>query len=141
MTDLDTQDLMEALKSNQELQAVLQQNLEEFIEPSLPEALSILLAAKGLTRAQAIRNAKLNTIYGQQIFSGSRTPSRDKLLAIAFGMGLTFQETDTLLKQQRYPRLYPRNERDAVLIYALLHNLSLADTNILLSQNQQEPLI
>ena len=83
----------------------------------------------------------LNTIYGQQIFAGTKTPSRDKLLAIAFGMNLNFEETDTLLKQQGYARLYPRKERDAVIIYGLLHKLSLLDTNTLLYENDMETLL
>ena len=59
----------------------------------------------------------LNTIYGQQIFAGTKTPSRDKLLAITFGMRLNPKQTDTLLKQQGYPCLYPRRKRDAVILY------------------------
>ena len=135
-----TQDLMEILKSSEEINNILNQNTEDFIVKPLHTALEELLKQKGLTRSQVIRASELNTIYGQQIFSGTRTPSRDKLLAIAFGMNLNFEETDILLKQQGYPRLYPRNERDAVIIYSFLHNMSLLDANTLLYENDLKTL-
>lgn len=136
-----TQKLLENLSSYKELKNILQENTSEFIAQPLCDALAELLKEKNLTRAQAIRNSMLNTIYAQQIFTGSRTPSRDKLLAIIFGMHLSFQEADTLLKQQGYPRLYPRKERDAVIIYGLLHGLSLLDTNMLLYENELETIL
>lgn len=141
MLGLRTQNLLEALHGRITLSAVLEQNAKDFIAQPLCDALAQLLKQKGMSRSQAIRNSMLNTIYGQQIFAGVRTPSRDKLLAIAFGMRLDFEQTDTLLKQQGYPRLYPRRKRDAVILYGLLHRMSLLDTNTLLYENEMETLI
>lgn len=140
MLGLRTQNLLKSLNESEDLRAVLEQSASDFVAQPLCEALAALLEEKGLTRSQAIRNSLLNTIYGQQIFAGTKTPSRDKLIAIAFGMQLSFQEADTLLKQQGYPRLYPRRERDAVIIYSLLHGMSLLDTNTLLYENELETL-
>lgn len=141
MQEANTQNLMNSLKESTELEAVLKENSDQFIAQPLSEALEKLLIKKGMKRAQAIRCSMLNMIYGQQIFSGVRTPSRDKLLAIAFGMKLTFEETDILLKQQGYPCLYPRNERDAVLIYGLLHGVTLMDINALLYENGLQTIL
>ena len=136
-----TEDLMKSLDSTRPVNEVLEDKSTFLITQSLSEALASLLQKKGLSRAQVIRNASLNTIYGHQIFSGSRTPSRNKLLAIAFGMNLDLEETNLLLKQQGYPQLYPRIERDAMIIYGFLHKLSLLDTNTMLYENNQETLI
>ena len=141
MSGVRTQNLLEALRSRDSLSTVLAQNTSDFITRPLCEALAELLHKKGLTRSQVIRNSMLNTIYGQQIFAGTKTPSRDKLLAIVFGLQLDFEETDTLLKQQGYARLYPRRTRDAIIVYGLLHGLSLLDTNTLLYENELETLI
>ena len=135
-----TEDLMQSLRSNAHLRAVLAQE-GEFVAQPLHEALGALLREKGLTRAQVIQGSMLNTIYGHQIFAGTKTPSRDKLLAIAFGMRLTFEEVDTLLKQQGYQRLYPRLERDAVLIWGFMHRLPLLDVNTLLYENGLDTLV
>lgn len=140
MSGLKTQNLMEILKSNGDVKYILENNTDDFITQSLSESLTAILRQKGLSRARVIRNAMLNPIYGQQIFSGVRTPSRDKLLAIVFGLNLDLKETDILLKQHGYARLYPRNERDAVVIYGILHNLSILDVNTLLYENDFETL-
>lgn len=103
MLGLRTQNLLKSLNESEDLRAVLEQSASDFVAQPLCEALAALLKEKGLTRSQAIRNSLLNTIYGQQIFAGTKTPSRDKLIAIAFGMQLSFQEADTLLKQQGIP--------------------------------------
>ena len=136
-----TKDLLQSLYGNQKISCILEQNRDEFIARPLCQALAELLEQKGITRAQAIRNAMMNSIYGQQIFAGTKTPSRDKLLTTAFGMGLDFEQTDTLLKRQGYPRLYPRHQRDAIIIYGLLHRLSLLDTNTLLYENDLQTLL
>ena len=136
-----TGDLMKSLESCEDPKAFQSENSEFLIEEPLCQALSALLEEKGLSRSQVIRSASLNTIYGHQIFSGARTPSRDKLLAIAFGMSLSLEETNTLMKRQGYPMLYPRHRRDAVIIYSLLHGLSLLDANTLLYESELETLI
>lgn len=136
-----TEDLLESLRGSGQLREALAGGEGEFIAQPLHEALAALLTEKGLTRNQVIRDSQLNVIYGYQIFSGTKTPSRDKLLALAFGMRLTFEETDRLLKQQGYPRLYPRRARDAVLIYGLMHRLALLDVNTLLYENELETLL
>ena len=100
MLGLRTQNLLKTLNDSEDLNAVLAQNASEFIAQPLCDTLAALLKEKGLTRSQAILGSMLNMIYGQQIFAGTKTPSRDKLIAIAFGMQLSFQEADTLLKQQ-----------------------------------------
>ena len=136
-----TQNLLNALHECRALDVVLKQNRSDFIAQPLCDALAALLREKGMTRAQAIRSSMLNTIYGQQIFAGTKTPSRDKLLAIALGMRLDFEQTDTLLKQQGYARLYPRRRRDAVIIHGLLHQMTLLDVNTLLYENEMETLV
>ena len=45
------------------------------------------------------------------------------------GMSATLDETQTLLKQCGYAQLYSRKKRDAVVIYGLLHGMSLFEVN------------
>ena len=138
---MSTQNMMKLLNSAKSIDTLLEQNSGNFVSHPLCDALAALLAQKGLTRSQAIKNSMLNTIYGQQIFAGRKTPSRDKLITIIFGLGLTFDEAETLLKEQGYPRLYPRNQRDAIIIYSLVHGCSLLDTNTKLYENELPTLL
>lgn len=83
-----------------------------------------------MNKSEVIRKANLDKNYAYQIFSGTRTnPSRNKILMLAFGMGLTVPETRKLLKVCNLTDLYPRSPRDSVIIFCLNNKLSLIQTN------------
>ncbi len=56
-----------------------------------------------------------------RIFAGEKIPSRDKLIALAFGLRLSEEETIKLLKISGNRELYARDERDALILFALYH--------------------
>ncbi len=141
MSGISTRELTQKLKDLNDFEDVMTNSSSDFIARPLPEALADLLKEKGITRSEVIKKSMINTIYGQQIFSGSRTPSRDKLILLAFGMNLSFEETNLLLKEQGYAQLYARHKRDAVIIHGLLHKTPLLDLNTLLYENELETLI
>ena len=89
-------------------------------ERGLSGYLQQLLAEKGLKRADVVRAAGLN-----QIFTGARGASRDKLLTLAFALGLTLTEANRLLKAGGANELYCKSRRDAIIIFALTHGYSL----------------
>lgn len=57
--------------------------------------------------------------YAYQIFDGRHKPSRDKFLCLSFGMGLTVDEVQLLLKNANMQPLYPRVERDVYILESL----------------------
>ena len=75
---------------------------------TVPELLADLLERKQLTRAAVIRAAGLARTYGYQLFDGTYTPTRDKLIQLAFGFQLTVEETQALLKAAGHAVLYTR---------------------------------
>ena len=56
------------------------------------------------------------------------------LIRLALGIGLTINETQRLLKVAQRGELYPRNRRDAALIYCIQHQTNVLDAEILLEQ-------
>lgn len=94
--------------------------------------LGALLSQKGMSRADVVRNSLLDRAYVYQIFSGERMPSRDKLIAIAFGLCLNEEETQKLLKLSGNRELYARDERDALILFSLQRGKSIFETNELL---------
>lgn len=127
-----TQELLELLKNKPSIIQYLDDNIDEFAEQSLPELLNDLLIQKKIHKADCIREASLDRTYGYQIFSGTRIPSRDKLIALAFGMHLSFEEVQMLLKYSHNTPLYPRDERDSIIIFAFTNQISMMDCNDLL---------
>ncbi len=61
-----------------------------------------------------------------------KNPSRNKLLALAVAMKLNIEECQKLLKFGGVNELYPRNRRDAIIIFALTKKLSIFELNELL---------
>ena len=96
---------------------------------TLDEYLAGLLETKGLKRAEVVKRAGLNETFGYQIFKGQRHPSRDKVLQIAFAMGLDLRETNRLLQAAGTNELYCKNRRDAIIIFCLSHGCSLPETD------------
>ena len=78
--------------------------------------LAELCRTHGLRPVEVIRRAGLDRTYGHQLFNGTRKPSRDKLMQLAFGLGLTVEETQSLLKEARKSLLYSKILRDAAIM-------------------------
>lgn len=68
-------------------------------------------------------------MYLYQIFSGERTPSRDRTICICYGLSATLEETQDLLKRSGFAELYVKNRRDAIIIYGLVHKIDLNEIN------------
>ena len=104
------------------------------------EYLTQLLDEKGLTKAQVITDSNIQKNYGYQIFDGSKTPSRDKVIALALAMQLTLDEANRLLHLSNNGILYPKIKRDSIIIFGLENNQKIIDLNITLDDFGEAPL-
>ena len=117
--DKTTSELTHEIKATTDIEDYLEKNKENMIEGHLSGHLNTLLAQKGISRADVVRNSHLDRAYVYQIFSGEKTPSRDKLIAIAFGLHLTDDETQKMLKLSGNRELYARDKRDALILFSI----------------------
>lgn len=124
--------LEEDLKATKEIGVYLKKNKESMIPHNLPIHLDMLLAKKGISKPEVVRDSHLDRKYIYQIFSGEKNPSRDKLIALAFGLHLSDEETQTMLKVSGNRELYVRDERDAIILFALQKKKDIWETNKLL---------
>lgn len=109
----------------------LDENENELINETTQSYLTKLIEEKQLKVADvAQKSAQGDYVY--KVFQGARKPSRDILIAIAFGMSLGLEETQRLLRIAGVARLDPRNRRDSVVIYAVSKNLRIEDLNDIL---------
>ena len=120
--------LLEVLQSKNSYEEVVDAD-PSFINATLSEYLHELIEAKDLKKAEVILLSGLERTYAYQIFSGKKTPARDKLLALAIGMKLTFDEVQHLLKVNGYAQLYPKHKRDNVIIFAFYKGQSMWELN------------
>lgn len=131
-----TDELANEIKKATNIEDYLGKNKEYLITYSLSEHLNMLLSQKGISRADVVRDSMLDKSYVYQIFSGDKTPSRDKLIAIAFGLNLSDDETQQMLKLSGNRELYAKDKRDAVILFALHHRKTIYETNDLLFQHE-----
>ena len=136
----NTEDLLKELSQADNINDFLKDNEDSFADVTLSEYLTGLLEEKGLTKSEVIKASELSDIYAYQIFSGVKKPTRDKVLCIAFGMGLSVAETQQLLNSCGLPFLYAKHKRDSIILFAIGKNLSVIEANELLYNSDEATL-
>lgn len=99
-----------------------------------------LLTRHSITSAEAVRAANLDKDFGRQILIGDRMARRDYYLQLAFGMGLSYEETQSLLSFLGRGQIYAVRQRDAALMYALQRGMNLLEVQLLLDEHGLTPL-
>lgn len=127
----DTEKLMELLKKSGSIDAYLQENKDFLLDCDIKEYLNALIKEKKLTVQQIAKDSELSDRYCYQFLSPSnpRTPSREVLLSICIGMKLNLDEVQTALKIAKYAPLYPKDERDSIILFGIEKNRSLMVIN------------
>ncbi len=110
----------------------LVRNADNMITQTFSEYLMMLLRQKKLRRADVWRDSGLEKTYIYQIFNGEKKPSRDKMIAIAFGLHLTVDETQRMLKLGGCSELYARVARDAAILFSIQRGMDVVETDELL---------
>lgn len=108
---------------------------------ALHEQLELALKTSGMRRAEVLQRSGLNTIYGYQVLSGKRRPSRDVLLCLCLGLRMQPEQVQTLLKTTGYAPLYVKNRRDSAIYYALRHGQDAVTLNQMLFDLEEATLL
>lgn len=135
-----TGELLDILRNTTNIDSFIENEKENFVAEDLTSSLEKLLTEKNITKSECIKESGLDRTYAYQIFSGTKKPSRDKLLTLCFAMKLTEEEVQTLLKHSGYTPLYARVPRDGIIIWALNNQFTLDDVNGLLFDRDFELL-
>ena len=121
LIEKNTDDLMNILHgaNPKQVQAYLQENFAQG-QPNFVSYMDELLARKQLKRQEVLLRANLPQKYGYKLLTGeSHTTNRDKILRLCFAMELDLKQTQRVLNLYGMNELYPKNQRDVILIVAL----------------------
>lgn len=140
MESKNTDALQRELMQANNLDRFLAENDSSFRSESAPEMLKRLFEKRNITKAALAKQSGMSEVYLHQVFSGRRNPSRNRLLCLCLGLHATFEETQNLLLRCRLAPLYPRDKRDAIIIFGLSHDMSLFQINDKLFAEQEETL-
>lgn len=136
----NTDDLRQALMESEDLDRFLSENKDSFETKECGAALQRLFEGTDISKAELARRSGMSTVYLYQVFSGRRRPSRDRILCLCFGLGCSLESAQELLKKGGYLPLYPKNRRDAIILFALSKGMSLQETNDRLFRENEETL-
>ncbi len=133
--------LMAELKDSEEIEAYVGKYCLEQ-DRCFYEVLNEAITRSDMRIADVMRASGINANYGYNIVSGTRKkPSRDKIIALCIGSGMSFEETQHALDSAGIARLYYRSERDVRIAAALNNRIcDVVKVNMDLSDHGLEPL-
>ena len=138
--DLGVESIHAQIKGANSFSEFWERYKRQIVHQPLSEYLCGLLDEKGLKRSDVVVKTGLDKAYVYQIFAGKKHPSRDKLITIAFGMKLSEEEAQRMLKLSGHRALWPRDERDALLLFAVQRGMSLEEVHTELERYGLAPL-
>lgn len=136
-----TEILAERLINSNDIDTFLDTHKTKIDAENFHDYLYKLIDARSMKISECLKKSQINESYGYQLFNGKRQPSRTKVLQIALGIGLTLDEANRLLKLAEKSELYVKDQRDAVVMFALNKKWSLYDTEALLIERGLESII
>ena len=135
-----TEMLINELKTTDKIESFVTENANEIHELSLSEYLRELLKTYGFDKSEVFKRAGMSdTNYGYELFrNDDKKASRDKLIRLCIGFPLSVDETQKVLKYGKLRPLYPRDERDAYILFGLNKKYTLDEINDLLYEHNLE---
>lgn len=135
-----TSELIQTLKNITTFKSFKALHQEDLLDLSLSSYLEQMIEKSDQSAYKIINAAGLDLSYGYKILRGDHMPSRNTLIKLAFVLELDLTETQRLLKLGQVNELYPRSERDALIVFCLNQKMTLQDLEEALYQNQSDPL-
>ncbi len=127
-----TSTMLRRLMKTTDIKRFIEQNDQRMSAPSFTEYLADCCERTGMLPDHIIRRTDIDRTYGHQLFNGTRTPSRDKVLQLALGFGFGVEDTQRLLRAARKSELYPKLRRDAAIIFCLNRKKTVTETQAVL---------
>jgi len=114
-----TATLMKNLIKVNNLDSFLNRNKSNFNVPAFHEYIQTICDSRKISAERIIKAADIDRTYGHQLFNGTRKPSRDNVIKLALALKLDIDKTQKLLCIAEKPALYPRVERDSIIVFAI----------------------
>lgn len=140
MIKIPTEELLKNLLKSNNIEKYIKENEEHFIDLTISQFLSEYISAKGLKKSTVIKNAEISEIFGFQVLSGTRNPSRNTLLSLCISSKMTLDEVQATLKIAEFAPLYPKSKRDSVIILGITNGKNVCQINNELYDNNEETL-
>ncbi|MGN0539796.1 MAG: XRE family transcriptional regulator [Candidatus Fimenecus sp.] len=135
-----TYEMMDKLLKANNIEEYIKENREAFVDLTVSDFLNKYINSKGLIKSHIIKDAEISEIFGFQVFSGIRNPSRNTLLSLCIAMKMSLDEVQSALKIAGFAPLYPKNKRDSIIILGISKGETVCDINNQLYDNDEDTL-
>ena len=126
--------LLQRLYRTSNLKHFFQSNEHSMESADFCAYINRLAREKGEAPERIILRGGIERTFGHQLFNGTRNPSRDKVIQLAFGFEMNVEQTQHLLQRAGRSSLYPRIKRDAAILFCLNRRASFLDTQVALQE-------
>ena len=91
MAEETTAELLRELAGTDDPAACIRRREGLFVRDTVPSVLTALYRKRIMSKAELARRSGVSQVYLHQVFAGRRTPSRDRLLCLCFGLGASLE--------------------------------------------------
>lgn len=127
-----TDELDFELKNTHDLDSFLTDNALEFDDKNFYKLLAVFMEESGKSKSAIAVESCISEPFIYNLSKAEKRPARDTVIKLSFGLGLSLESAERLLKLAGYSGLYVRNKRDSILKFALENGLSLFEADSLL---------
>ena len=125
-----TTDLLSDIRKSSDISDFLKDNAAMLHYPTVAQYLNERIAKSSFSVGTLAGQMGYSRDYLYKLLANEKkAPSRSFLLCMALTIKMSYEETVLLLKYAQAAPLYARNQADSIIIYALQHGMSLAETN------------
>ena len=135
-----TDEMMQNLLKANNIEEYMKENSGAFVDLTISQFLSEYINSRSLIKSHVIKTAEISEIFGFQVLSGTRKPSRNTLLSLCIAMNMTLDEVQSALKIAQFAPLYPKNKRDSIIILGISKGKGVCEINNELYDNGEETL-
>lgn len=140
-TKISTDDLFNIIRKKDDISDFFHDAEKQLLDSDLCEYLNKIIDKKQLKRSFVFEKTCMTKSYFYKLFNGEKqNPSRDILIQLCFAFSFDLDETQEFLKHTGAGVLYPRNQRDSIIIFCIQRQLPIIDCNQLLYENDMNIL-
>lgn len=125
---------LEQAKTTEEFVHFLERNEVELKRESFGDSILNLCAKYEMTPSILQTQIAISKSQFYSLLNGRRNPSKESVIKIAFGLKVTLEEMNELLRAAGFHALEPRNREDAILIFGIEQNKEVGKVEELLRE-------
>ncbi|MCR5104169.1 MAG: helix-turn-helix transcriptional regulator [Eubacterium sp.] len=134
-----TNDLMEVLndtQTNENLDIYLE-DIEKYKDIHYQDYFESIREQHGVSKNELAHESGISRTYCYQILNGTRRPGRDNAIALCIAAHFNLPETIRFLEILKLGILYPKDQRDSIIIFSINRGFSVQETNELLYSKKE----